>query len=108
MNMFVFANVIPQGTIMEEMDFERRRELRRQKREEMRLEAERSDSLPQISCLGWQRVNSHLSAVDALGLAAAFGLRPTGATPAKLREHLAPLCGRAFHEEEQAGVNGLL
>ncbi|XP_028306159.1 caldesmon 1a isoform X4 [Gouania willdenowi] len=29
------------GTIMEEMDFERRRELRRQKREEMRLEAER-------------------------------------------------------------------
>ncbi|RVE56446.1 hypothetical protein OJAV_G00221260 [Oryzias javanicus] len=31
----------PQGTIMEEMDFERRRELRRQKREEMRLEAER-------------------------------------------------------------------
>lgn len=41
MNMFVFDNVIPQGTIMEEMDFERRRELRRQKREEMRLEAER-------------------------------------------------------------------
>ncbi|XP_061662883.1 non-muscle caldesmon-like isoform X2 [Syngnathoides biaculeatus] len=31
----------PQGTSMEEMDFERRRELRRQKREEMRLEAER-------------------------------------------------------------------
>ncbi|XP_073336580.1 caldesmon 1a isoform X6 [Pagrus major] len=30
-----------EGTIMEEMDFERRRELRRQKREEMRLEAER-------------------------------------------------------------------
>ncbi|XP_061618484.1 caldesmon 1a [Phyllopteryx taeniolatus] len=29
------------GTSMEEMDFERRRELRRQKREEMRLEAER-------------------------------------------------------------------
>ncbi|KAM7367034.1 hypothetical protein PAMP_014959 [Pampus punctatissimus] len=29
------------GTTMEEMDFERRRELRRQKREEMRLEAER-------------------------------------------------------------------
>ncbi|KAK1906187.1 Non-muscle caldesmon, partial [Dissostichus eleginoides] len=29
------------GTIMEEMDFEQRRELRRQKREEMRLEAER-------------------------------------------------------------------
>ncbi|XP_067346200.1 caldesmon 1a isoform X5 [Channa argus] len=40
-NMSVFDNVIPQGTIMEEMDFERRRELRRQKREEMRLEAER-------------------------------------------------------------------
>lgn len=38
---FVFGNVTPQGTIMEEMDFERRRELRRQKREEMRLEAER-------------------------------------------------------------------
>ncbi|KAM3588213.1 uncharacterized protein V6R79_024061 [Siganus canaliculatus] len=37
----VFDDVIPQGTIMEEMDFERRRELRRQKREEMRLEAER-------------------------------------------------------------------
>ncbi|XP_077400089.1 caldesmon 1a isoform X3 [Vanacampus margaritifer] len=31
----------PQGTTMDEMDFERRRELRRQKREEMRLEAER-------------------------------------------------------------------
>ncbi|XP_037099246.1 caldesmon 1a isoform X3 [Syngnathus acus] len=31
----------PQGTIMDEMDFDRRRELRRQKREEMRLEAER-------------------------------------------------------------------
>lgn len=30
---------------MEEMDFERRRELRRQKREEMRLEAERWDML---------------------------------------------------------------
>lgn len=30
-----------QVTAMEEMDFERRRELRRQKREEMRLEAER-------------------------------------------------------------------
>ncbi|XP_057711017.1 caldesmon 1a isoform X2 [Corythoichthys intestinalis] len=30
-----------QGTTMDEMDFERRRELRRQKREEMRLEAER-------------------------------------------------------------------
>lgn len=30
-----------QVTVMEEMDFERRRELRRQKREEMRLEAER-------------------------------------------------------------------
>ncbi|XP_044041546.1 caldesmon 1a isoform X6 [Siniperca chuatsi] len=30
-----------QGTIMEEIDFEQRRELRRQKREEMRLEAER-------------------------------------------------------------------
>lgn len=29
---------------MEEMDFERRRELRRQKREEMRLEAERWDT----------------------------------------------------------------
>ncbi|MEQ2313729.1 hypothetical protein AMECASPLE_005037 [Ameca splendens] len=29
------------GAIMEDMDFERRRELRRQKREEMRLEAER-------------------------------------------------------------------
>lgn len=43
--MFVFDNAIPQGTIMEEMDFERRRELRRQKREEMRLEAERSDPL---------------------------------------------------------------
>lgn len=41
--MFVFDDVIPQGTIMEEMDFERRRELRRQKREEMRLEAERLD-----------------------------------------------------------------
>ncbi|TDG96760.1 hypothetical protein EPR50_G00232220 [Perca flavescens] len=39
--MSVFDDVIPQGTIMEEMDFERRRELRRQKREEMRLEAER-------------------------------------------------------------------
>ncbi|XP_061817368.1 caldesmon 1a isoform X1 [Nerophis lumbriciformis] len=31
----------PQGATMEEMDFDRRRELRRQKREEMRLEAER-------------------------------------------------------------------
>lgn len=31
----------PQVSAMEEMDFERRRELRRQKREEMRLEAER-------------------------------------------------------------------
>lgn len=31
----------PQVAVMEEMDFERRRELRRQKREEMRLEAER-------------------------------------------------------------------
>lgn len=40
-NMCVFGDVIPQGTIMEEMDFEQRRELRRQKREEMRLEAER-------------------------------------------------------------------
>ena len=40
-NMSVFGDVIPQGTIMEEMDFEQRRELRRQKREEMRLEAER-------------------------------------------------------------------
>lgn len=37
----MFHDIIPQGTIMEEMDFERRRELRRQKREEMRLEAER-------------------------------------------------------------------
>lgn len=37
----VFNNVIFQGTAMEEMDFEQRRELRRQKREEMRLEAER-------------------------------------------------------------------
>ncbi|KAA8580064.1 hypothetical protein FQN60_005599, partial [Etheostoma spectabile] len=35
------------GTIMEEMDFERRRELRRQKREEMRLEAERQPSKAQ-------------------------------------------------------------
>ncbi|TNN31837.1 hypothetical protein EYF80_058004 [Liparis tanakae] len=41
MNVSVFSDVIPQGTIMEEMDFEQRRELRRQKREEMRLEAER-------------------------------------------------------------------
>lgn len=40
-NTSVYDDVIPQGTIMEEMDFERRRELRRQKREEMRLEAER-------------------------------------------------------------------
>nr|XP_057934041.1 caldesmon 1a isoform X3 [Doryrhamphus excisus] len=31
----------PQGATMEEMDFEQRREMRRQKREEMRLEAER-------------------------------------------------------------------
>lgn len=36
-----FDDIVLQGTIMEEMDFERRRELRRQKREEMRLEAER-------------------------------------------------------------------
>lgn len=42
-NISVFHDVIHQGTIMEEMDFERRRELRRQKREEMRLEAERYD-----------------------------------------------------------------
>lgn len=41
MNLSVFDDVIPQGTIMEEMDFEQRRELRRQKREEMRLEAQR-------------------------------------------------------------------
>ncbi|XP_061920468.1 caldesmon 1a isoform X2 [Entelurus aequoreus] len=33
--------VITRGATMEEMDFDRRRELRRQKREEMRLEAER-------------------------------------------------------------------
>lgn len=39
--MSVLHNVATQGTTMEEMDFERRRELRRQKREEMRLEAER-------------------------------------------------------------------
>lgn len=39
--MFVFDDVVLKGTTMEEMDFERRRELRRQKREEMRLEAER-------------------------------------------------------------------
>ena len=36
-----FDDLVLQGTIMEEMDFERRRELRRQKREEMRLEAAR-------------------------------------------------------------------
>ena len=43
MNVSVFADVILQGTMehVEEIDFERRRELRRQKREEMRLEAER-------------------------------------------------------------------
>lgn len=41
MKMSAFDDVILQGTVMEEMDFERRRELRRQKREEMRLEAER-------------------------------------------------------------------
>ncbi|XP_054656061.1 caldesmon 1a isoform X4 [Dunckerocampus dactyliophorus] len=39
--MIMFDDVISQGATMEEMDFERRRELRRQKREEMRLEAER-------------------------------------------------------------------
>lgn len=54
MNMFVFGDIIPQGTIMEEMDFERRRELRRQKREEMRLEAERSDPL---GCLPLTYIN---------------------------------------------------
>ncbi|KAG7240703.1 hypothetical protein INR49_026592 [Caranx melampygus] len=37
------------GTIMEEMDFERRRELRRQKREEMRLEAERVTETVSVS-----------------------------------------------------------
>lgn len=38
---------------MEEMDFERRRELRRQKREEMRLEAERYDP---FGCLPFRLV----------------------------------------------------
>lgn len=41
---------------MEEMDFERRRELRRQKREEMRLEAERSDPL---DCLPFTSAEQH-------------------------------------------------
>lgn len=42
-NTFLFG--VPQGSIMDDLDFERRRELRRQKREEMRLEAERWDVL---------------------------------------------------------------
>ncbi|XP_024863531.1 caldesmon 1a isoform X4 [Kryptolebias marmoratus] len=37
----VFSFSFRQGSIMDDLDFERRRELRRQKREEMRLEAER-------------------------------------------------------------------